>query len=224
VTADRSRRIAGLGGDRGRGTLAAAAPAGRLGRAARRAAGHHRHDGHRADDLRDADPATRLGCLVSARQGERVLDYIESGKREASLVTGGGRAEVVGSEHGWFIEPTVFETDNSTRIAKEEIFGPVLSVIRGKDYDAMLEQANGVEYGLAAGLYTTNLRNAMRAADRLRAGSVWVNQYFNLVDGSPFGGYRGSGLGREYCKETLDMYTQLKSIVLAEELPPPLFG
>jgi aldehyde dehydrogenase (NAD+) len=170
------------------------------------------------------DPATRLGCLVSARQGERVLDYIESGKREASLVTGGGRAEVAGSEHGWFIEPTVFETDNTTRIAQQEIFGPVLSVIRWKDYDAMLEQANGVEYGLAAGLYTTNLRNAMRTADRLRAGSVWVNQYFNLVDGSPFGGYKGSGLGREYCKETLDMYTQLKSIVLAEEVPPPLFG
>ncbi|WP_051792342.1 aldehyde dehydrogenase family protein [Amycolatopsis jejuensis] len=171
-----------------------------------------------------SDPATRLGCLVSAKQGERVLDYIASGKREATLVTGGGRAAVDGSERGYFIEPTVFETANDTRIAQEEIFGPVLSVIRWKDYDALIEQANDVDYGLAAGLYTTDLRNAMRTASRLKAGSVWVNQYFNLVDGSPFGGYRGSGLGREYCAETLDMYTQLKSVVLAEELPPPLFG
>jgi acyl-CoA reductase-like NAD-dependent aldehyde dehydrogenase len=171
-----------------------------------------------------SDPATRLGCLVSAKQGERVLDYIASGKREANLVTGGGRASVAGAEHGYFIEPTVFETGNDTRIAQEEIFGPVLSVIRWKDYDALIEQANDVNYALAAGVYTTNLKNAMRTADRLKAGSVWVNQYFNLVDGSPFGGYRGSGLGREYCAETLDMYTQLKSVVLAEELPPPLFG
>lgn len=171
-----------------------------------------------------SDPATRLGCLVSARQGERVLGYIASGKEQANLVTGGGRATVDGSEHGYFIEPTVFETTNDTRIAQEEIFGPVLSVIRWKDHDALIEQANGVDYGLAAGIYTTNLRNAMRTADRLKAGSVWVNQYFNLVDGSPFGGYKGSGLGREYCAETLDMYTQLKSVVLAEELPPPLFG
>ncbi|WIX77851.1 aldehyde dehydrogenase family protein [Amycolatopsis carbonis] len=170
------------------------------------------------------DPATRLGCLVSEKQGRRVLDYIASGRSDSSLVTGGGRAAVSGSEHGWFIEPTVFETENSSRIAQEEIFGPVLSVIRWKDYDALIDQANDVEYGLAAGVYTTNLKNAMRTADRLHAGSVWVNQYFNLVDGSPFGGYKGSGLGREYCKETLDMYTQLKSIVLAEELPPPLFG
>ncbi|MEU4668112.1 aldehyde dehydrogenase family protein [Amycolatopsis sp. NPDC023774] len=170
------------------------------------------------------DPATRLGCLVSEKQGQRVLDYIASGRSDSSLVTGGGRATVAGSEHGWFIEPTVFETENSSRIAQEEIFGPVLSVIRWKDYDALIDQANDVEYGLAAGVYTTNLKNAMRTADRLQAGSVWVNQYFNLVDGSPFGGYKGSGLGREYCKETLDMYTQLKSIVLAEELPPPLFG
>lgn len=77
-----------------------------------------------------SDPATRLGCLVSQRQGERVLDYIASGKREANLVTGGGRATVDGSEHGWFIEPTVFETTNNSRIAQEETFGPVLSVIR----------------------------------------------------------------------------------------------
>ncbi|TXC99919.1 aldehyde dehydrogenase family protein [Streptomyces sp. ISID311] len=170
------------------------------------------------------DPTTRLGCLVSQKQGERVLDFIASGKQEATLVTGGSRAAVPGNEAGWFIEPTVFETDNNSRIAQQEIFGPVLSVIRWRDYDQMIDQANGVEYGLASGIYTSNLANAMRTADRLKAGSVWVNQYFNLVDGSPFGGYHGSGLGREYCAATLDMYTQLKSIVLSEEVPPPMFG
>jgi aldehyde dehydrogenase (NAD+) len=170
------------------------------------------------------DPATRLGCLVSQTQGERVLDFIASGKEDSNLVTGGSRATVPGSEAGWFIEPTVFETDNTSRIAQQEIFGPVLSVIRWRDYDEMIEQANGVDYGLAAGVYTSNLAHAMRTADRLKAGSIWVNQYFNLVDGSPFGGYHGSGIGREYCAETLDMYTQLKSVVLAEQVPPPMFG
>ncbi|ODU02658.1 MAG: aldehyde dehydrogenase [Pseudonocardia sp. SCN 72-86] len=170
------------------------------------------------------EPTTRLGCLVSRSQGEKVLDFIASGRRDSNLVTGGGRAVVPGAEAGWFVEPTIFETENTSRIAQNEIFGPVLSVIRWKDFPTMIAEANDVHYGLAAGVYTTDLRNAMRSADRLRAGSVWVNQYFNLVDGSPFGGYHGSGLGREFCMETLDMYTQLKSVVLAEEPPPPLFG
>ncbi len=169
------------------------------------------------------DPATRLGCLVSEIQGEWVMKYIESGRAEANLVTGGGRVEVAGSEAGWFIEPTIFETGNDTRIAQEEIFGPVLSVIRWTDFDTMIQQANDVVYGLAAGVYTSSLRNAMRTADRLQAGNVWVNQYVNLVDGSPFGGYKQSGLGREVCKETLDMYTQLKSVMLAEQVPPPFY-
>ncbi|MFD4669766.1 aldehyde dehydrogenase family protein [Lentzea sp. NPDC058450] len=169
------------------------------------------------------DPATRLGCLVSQTQGERVSSYIEAGRAEANLVTGGGRVDVPGNEAGWFIEPTIFETSNDTRVAQEEIFGPVLSILRWHDFDTMIEQANDVEYGLASGVYTSNLRNAMRTADRLQAGNVWVNQYVNLVDGSPFGGYKNSGLGREVCKETLDMYTQLKSIMLAEQVPAPFF-
>lgn len=109
------------------------------------------------------------------------------------------------------------------KIAQEEIFGPVLSVIRWNDFDKMISEANGVSYGLAAGLYTTNIANAMRTADALQAGSVWVNQYFNLVDGNPFGGFKESGIGSEYCAETLNMYTHLKSITLSVEPPPPFF-
>ncbi|GAA3593326.1 aldehyde dehydrogenase family protein [Klugiella xanthotipulae] len=168
-----------------------------------------------------SDPTTALGCLVSEAQGTRVLNYIDTGKAEANLLTGGGRRVVPGNEHGYFIEPTIFETDNNTRIAQEEIFGPVLSIIRWKDVDSMIEQANDIPYGLASGIYTSNLTNAMRTADRLQAGSVWVNQYVNLVAGSPFGGYKESGIGREFCADTLNMYSQMKSIVLAEEVPAP---
>jgi len=170
------------------------------------------------------DPATRLGCLVSETQGRRVLDYIDSGLAQAKVLTGGGRATVPGGGHGWFIEPTVFETTNDTRIAQEEIFGPVLSLLRWRDFDTMIAEANGVRYGLAAGIYTSNLANAMRTADRLQAGNVWINQYVNLQDGSPFGGYKESGIGREVCKETLDMYTTLKSIMIAEQVPPPFYA
>ncbi|GGO99485.1 aldehyde dehydrogenase family protein [Wenjunlia tyrosinilytica] len=169
------------------------------------------------------DPATRLGCLVSSKQGERVMKYIESGRSEARLVTGGERVEVADSQAGWFIAPTIFETGNKTTIAQEEIFGPVLSVIRWNDFDTMIHEANDIPYGLASGVYTSSLRNAMRTADRLQAGQVWVNQYVNLVDGSPFGGYKASGLGREVSKETLHMYTQLKSVMLAEQVPPPFY-
>lgn len=170
------------------------------------------------------DFETNLGCLVSEKQGNRVMDYVESGKKDSNLIVGGSRAEVPGCEEGFFVEPTAFETEHNSRIAQEEIFGPVLSVIRWKEHSEMIDQANNVAYGLAAGVYTSNLKNAMRTADLLQTGMVWINQYFNLTDGSPFGGFKESGIGREYCKETLDMYTQLKSIVLREEVPPPSFA
>ena len=170
------------------------------------------------------DEQTGLSCLVSETQGEKVLGYIEAGKSEgAELLTGGGRATIEGNEFGYFIEPTIFAAENEMKIAQEEIFGPVLSVIRWNDFDKMISEANGVSYGLAAGLYTTNIANAMRTADALQAGSVWVNQYFNLVDGNPFGGFKESGIGSEYCAETLNMYTHLKSITLSVEPPPPFF-
>lgn len=170
------------------------------------------------------DPATRLGALVSQKQGERVLGYIDSGKSEAELVWGGNRLEVPGNANSVFIEPTIFATSNDTRIAQEEIFGPVLSVIRWSDFDKMIYDANNVNYGLASGIYTSNLENAMRTADQLKAGNVWINQYVNLQDGFPFGGYQGSGIGREVSKETLDAYTALKSVMIRGSVPPPFYA
>lgn len=165
-----------------------------------------------------------LTCLVSEKQGRRVLDYIELGKSEgAKLLTGGKRVPVSGCDAGYFIQPTVFEARNSMRICQEEIFGPVLSVMRWSDYETMLSEANDSRFGLASGVYTSNLANALKTADRLQAGSVWVNQYFNLMNGTPFGGYKHSGLGREFCHETLNHYTQLKSITLAMSVPPPFY-
>ncbi len=171
-----------------------------------------------------AEEDTKISCLVSKVQGEKVLDYISVGKKEgAKLVVGGERATVSGNEHGYFIKPTVFEARNTMRIAQEEIFGPVISIIRWSDFETMIAQANDVRYGLASGIFTSNLKNAMKTAERLEAGSVWVNQYFNLVDGTPFGGFKESGIGREYCRETLNMYSHLKSITLVNDAPPPWF-
>ena len=171
-----------------------------------------------------SDDATKISCLVSKTQGEKVLNYIDIGKNEgAKLVIGGDRAVVADCEHGYFIEPTVFEATNRMRISQEEIFGPVISIIRWNDFDRMIEEANDVRYGLASGVFTSNLKNAMKTAERLEAGSVWVNQYFNLIDGTPFGGFKESGIGREYCRETLNMYSHLKSITLVNDPPPPWF-
>lgn len=171
------------------------------------------------------DPDTQLSGLVNAEQGEKVLHYIQVGLAEgANLLTGGKRVTIPGHEHGYFIEPTIFEASNRMRIAQEEIFGPVLSVIRWNDVDDMVQQANGVPYGLAAGIYSSNLRHALDTADRLQAGNVWINRYFNLSSGSPFGGMKESGIGREHCRETLGMYSELKAITVQTTVPDPWFA
>lgn len=177
--------------------------------------------------VRIADPRSDgplLGCLVSERQGRRVQSYIDVGRAEAKLVTGGERRQVAGCEAGWFFEPTVFETSNDTRIAQEEIFGPVLSVIRWRDYEQLIHDANNVRYGLAAGLYTNSLPMALETADRLEAGNIWINSYFNLASGSPFGGFKESGIGSEFCFETLNMYTHLKAITMQASVKPAWFA
>ena len=135
----------------------------------------------------DAD--TRLSGVVSEKQGRRVQGYIDLAQQEgAKLIAGGRRVEVKGCSHGWFFAPTIFEARNDMRIAQEEVFGPVLSVIRWNDFETMIAEANDIRHGLAAGVYTRDLANAMRTADRLEAGNVWINSYFNLASGSPFGG------------------------------------
>lgn len=168
---------------------------------------------------------SRISCLVSEKQGERVLAYIQTGLEEgATLLTGGKRRVVTGCEHGYFIEPTILAAKNDMRICQEEIFGPVLTLIKWSDYDEMITQANDSEYGLASGIYTRSLKNAMETADRLEAGSVWINRYSNISDGTAFGGYKNSGIGREFCKETLNAYTQIKTITLQTELPAAWFA
>ncbi|WHY85772.1 aldehyde dehydrogenase family protein [Neobacillus novalis] len=168
------------------------------------------------------DRSTRLASLINEKQGKRVLDYFEIAKNEgAKILYGGNRVTVPGYEHGYFIEPTIIEADHKMRIAQEEIFGPAVTVTRWKDVDEVIKMANDVEYGLAAGIMTKDLERALDTANKLEAGSVWINQYFNFQTGAPFGGYKNSGVGREHNKEALDAYSQSKTITAGFQLPQP---
>ncbi|MCP2243997.1 aldehyde dehydrogenase family protein [Lentzea aerocolonigenes] len=162
------------------------------------------------------DPATQMGPLVSARQLATVQSYVESGLSEgAELVTGGARPSGLGDEHsdGYFIEPTVLtETTHSMRVVQEEIFGPVLVAMRWREVDDLIDKANDSPYGLSAGLWTNDLKQAHRIAAAIKAGTVWINCY-NLTDpASPFGGYKQSGWGREMGRGVLEQYTETKSV------------
>ena len=159
------------------------------------------------------DKATRMGPVVSKTQMETVLGYIETGKREgATVVAGGGRADV-GNGKGYYVQPTIFDgVTNSMTIAREEIFGPVLSVIPFKSVEDGLAQGNATSYGLAAAVWTRDVGKALRAAKAIRAGTVWVNAY-NLFDAAlPFGGFKESGFGREMGSVGLDHYTEVKTV------------
>jgi acyl-CoA reductase-like NAD-dependent aldehyde dehydrogenase len=152
---------------------------------------------------------TEMGPLVSKEQQNRVVNYINKGNEDgASMLTGGSH-----TERGYFVEPTVFaDVNDEMSIAKEEIFGPVVVAMPYDDIDEIIERANNSPFGLAAGLWTENLRNAHYIAERLKAGSVWVNCY-NVTDpASPFGGYKESGFGREMGSYALENYTEVKSV------------
>ena len=159
------------------------------------------------------DEETTMGAIVSEPQYESVTSYLETAAAEgATVVTGGGTVEEY--DDGYFVEPTVLEVEPEMTVAREETFGPILSVIRWEEYDRMIEIANGLEYGLTAALWTNDLRTAHQTAERLEAGYIWVNQYGKHYQGAPFGGYDQSGIGKtDNLQELLD-HTREKNINL----------
>ena len=168
---------------------------------------------------------TQVGPVTNLPQYKKVLDYIDIAKAEGARTALGG-AKGTGPEcgDGWFVEPTIFTgVNNSMRIAQEEVFGPVLSVIPFHDEEEAIGIGNDVVYGLAAGVWTQSMRRAFLMAEKLQAGTVWVNTYRAVSYLSPFGGYKRSGLGRESGQEMIKEYLQTKSVWIstAKEVPNP---
>jgi aldehyde dehydrogenase (NAD+) len=181
-----------------------------------------------AKQARLGDPrlaTTQVGPITTHPQHKKVLDYIAIGKDEgAALVLGGKPAEVEGSASGLFVQPSIFSgVNNRMRIAQEEIFGPVLSVIPFHEEEEALAIANDTLYGLAAGVWTASIRRAITMSSRLRAGTVWVNTYRAVSYMSPFGGFKLSGFGRENGQHAIDEYLQTKSVWIntARDVPNP---
>lgn len=172
----------------------------------------------KAEGMRVGDPThpkTRLGPLVSAVQRDRVMSYIESGVAEGASVRAGGKAADVDGK-GYFVEATVFDdVTPDMRIAREEIFGPVVATLPFEDVDDAIEQANQTIYGLASGVWTRDVGKAHRMAREIRAGTVWINTYNRYDPASPFGGYKQSGFGRDLGEHALQEYMQTKSVWVA---------
>ena len=172
----------------------------------------------RAKKLQPADPLdprTRLGAIVSQEQMQTVLGYVETGKREgAKLMAGGNRVSVDGGK-GFFLEPTIFgDVTNDMKIAQEEIFGPVLATLSFDDVDQVIELANRNQYGLAAAVWTRDIKKAHSVSRQLKAGTVWINTYGLMDAALPFGGYKSSGFGRELGMHAIEHYTELKTVWL----------
>jgi acyl-CoA reductase-like NAD-dependent aldehyde dehydrogenase len=163
------------------------------------------------------DPKARLGALINVAQMEKVLGYVDSGVKEgARLVAGGKRAPVNGK--GTFVQATVLaDVDNQMRVAREEIFGPVMVVIPFEGEDQAVALANDTDFGLAAGVWTQDVKKAHRVARRIRAGTVWINTYNFYDPAMPFGGYKSSGFGRDLGADSLHDVTQVKSVWMSIE-------
>lgn len=157
---------------------------------------------------------TQIGPIATRPQYEKVLGYIDIAKKEgAELVMGGGKPSGGEVGDGWFVQPTVFSgVKNTMRIAQEEVFGPVLSIIKFKDEDEATAIANDIRFGLGAGVWTSDIGRAFRMSERIQAGTVWVNTYRAVSYMSPFGGYKDSGFGKENGIAAIQAYLQLKSV------------
>ncbi|MCW8126851.1 betaine-aldehyde dehydrogenase [Microbulbifer halophilus] len=164
------------------------------------------------------DPDTDVGPLVSADHLQHVLGYLEKGKQEGGRVlVGGDRAEVPGFEKGNFVQPTVFDgLKDDMAIVREEIFGPVLSLLSFSGEKEVLQRANNTEFGLAGGVFTRDVQRAHRVADRIDAGIVWINHYNITPVEMPFGGFKQSGIGKENSRRAFEHYARLKTVYVAQ--------
>jgi len=171
----------------------------------------------RIDAIRLGDPAdekSQMGPINSKAQYERVLRYIGYGKEDgARLLSGGYRPEDAEFKRGYWVRPTVFaDVTPDMRIAREEIFGPVLSVLKWKTLEEALHIANSVEYGLTASIWTNDIKTALRTAKAVQSGYIWINGFSSHYRGTPFGGLKNSGTGREEGIDELLSYTEVKAI------------
>jgi acyl-CoA reductase-like NAD-dependent aldehyde dehydrogenase len=167
-----------------------------------------------------ADPNTAIGPLVAKRQQERVRGYIEAGKSEGARLVVGGADMPAGLDTGWYVRPTLFsDAHNDMRIAREEIFGPVLTVISYRDEDEAIRIANDTEYGLAGSVFTADVERGYGVAGRVRSGTFGVNEGYIMDPAAPFGGVKNSGYGRELGTEGIDSYTVSQSISVAAPAP-----
>jgi phenylacetaldehyde dehydrogenase len=158
------------------------------------------------------DPATQMGPLVSREQQDRVLEYIESGRKEGASIVAGGEAP---RHEGYYVKPTVIaDVKRTMRVVQEEIFGPVLVAQRFDDINEVAALANDTQYGLSASIWSNDLSAVHRLIPKLRAGTVWVNVHGPVDANMPFGGFKHSGLGREHGRVGIEAYTELKSVCM----------
>ncbi len=160
------------------------------------------------------ESTTQVGPVTTLPQYQKVLDYIEIAKKDgATLLLGGSPGKAPGCEKGWFVEPTIFgDVKNTMRIAQEEVFGPVLSIIKFKDENDAVSIANDIRFGLAAAAWTKDIGRALRMSEKLKAGTIWINTYRAISYMAPFGGYKDSGLGRENGQDAIKEFLQVKSV------------